>query len=236
MRLDFKVSHLKKRHQTTNSNQALIHFIKQAQKHAGLSNLELVKRMGFRNTHKALRRLHQFEQTGQLPQGYRQKLSQVLGLSASHIEQFEQQHCAHKFKYLQLFIRHFDQIWQHRKMIVRHPDYANISFSGLYLSVAYLSVPPYNIGLLLQHYMNGDWVKKDVCCDHFYVVGAGGSPLSGRNTCHGFCGQCQRWKSLSVAQFGHLLKAHQALKPAFEQRSTNKTMIDLLNDFALIAE
>ncbi|GAA4813102.1 hypothetical protein GCM10011365_22400 [Marinicella pacifica] len=236
MILDFKVSHLKKWHQPTNSNQALIHFIKQAQNNAGFSNLELVKRMGFRNTNKAMRRLHHFERSGQLAPIYRQKIIQVLGLNKADIEQIEQQHSDHQWLQLALFIRHFNQIWSHRKMIVRHPDYANVSFPGLYLSVAYLQVPNYNLGLLLQHYMNGDWMESSVCCGDFHIVGAGGSPLSGRNTCHGFCGQCQNQKHYTTAQFGTLLKAHKAIKPVCEQRLTDKTMTDLLRDFSLLID
>lgn len=231
MILDFKVSHLKKWHQPTNSNQALIHFIKQAQNNAGFSNLELVKRMGFRNTNKAMRRLHHFERSGQLAPIYRQKIIQVLGLNKADIEQIEQQHSDHQWLQLALFIRHFNQIWSHRKMIVRHPDYANISFPGLYLSVAYLAAPKYNIGLLLQHYMNADWLVEDICCDRVYIIAAGGSPLSGNNSCHGFCRRCRSQKSFRLPAFGTILKAHKDLKPACQQRATDKTMADLLHDF-----
>ena len=233
MKLDFIVSRLKSNQPPINSNKALTHYIKQAQNSAGLSHSELVKRMGFRNTHKALRRMHRFEQTGQLPEIYRQKLSQVLGLDVDDIRRFEKQHWAEQFADLGLFIDHFRHIWPHRKMIIRLPDYANISFRGLYLSVAYLGAPQYTIGILLQHYMNGDWMDDQRCCGEFFIIGAGGSPLSGRNTCHGFCGQCLSQQDFSFARFGKLLKAHQGLEPACEQRSTDKTMTDLLRDFSL---
>lgn len=231
MKLDFSVTQLRPARSPANSNKALIHYIKQARNSAGLSNLELVRRMGFRNTNKALRRLQHFEHSGQLAPIYRQKIIQVLGLNKADIEQIEQQHSDHQWSQLALFIRHFNQIWSHRKMIVRHPDYANISFPGLYLSVAYLNVPNHNLGLLLQHYMNGDWIYKDICCGDLYLIGVGGSPLSGNNSCHGFCIDCRKCLSFKLPTFGAILKAHKKLVPACEQRQTEKTLADLLRVF-----
>lgn len=231
MTLDFKVSHLKAKPLTTKNNSHLIHFVKKQQRAMGLTNLQLIKRMGFSNTNKALRRLQHFEQTGQLPNTYRQKIGEILGFESADIKRLESQHLNHQFADLQLFISHFDHIWLHRKMIIHHRDYANITFEGIYLSVAYLGAPEYNIGMLLQHYINGDWICDGLCCDQVYVIGAGGSPLSGRNSCHGFCIGCRNQRSFKLSSFGTILKAHKKLKVASEQRQTDKTLADLLRAF-----
>ncbi|KAA3638500.1 MAG: hypothetical protein DWP95_12555, partial [Proteobacteria bacterium] len=203
----------------------------QHQKAAGLNNLQLVKRMGFKNFNKALRRFSHFTQTGYLPENHARKLSRVLDIDLAQLKTLESRHSERQWADLNLFIQHFDQIWAHRRIIIRHREYANIGFSGLYFSVAYLGTPPYNIGLLLQHYMQGDWLVDNVCCDRLYIIGAGGSPLSGINTCHGFCRRCRRHKSFRFASFGMLLKAHKAIKPACQQGPTDKTITDLLDDF-----
>lgn len=232
MNLDFSVTTLvKPRRQFSEVNISLINLIKSTQHSAQLSNLQLAKRMGHSNMNKTLRRLYQFEQTGYLPDAYFQQLSDILNIDLAEIRQTQAQYTEDKFTDLDLYIKNFEQIWSDRQFIICHPDYANISFSGLYLSVAYLGAPNYNIGLLLQHYMNGDWLVDNVCCDRVYIVAAGGSPLSGHNTCHGFCRKCHSQRSFKLPAFGSLLKAHKDLKSACEQRDTNKTVIDLLNDF-----
>jgi len=231
MQLDFNINHLKTRQQPININSALIELVKQTQQAAGISNTQLARRMGFKNINKALRRFQHFEQCGVLPKNYSLKISQALAIDLKQIKALEARHSEQQSTDLNLFIQHFDQIWQHRKIIVRHRDYANILFPGLYLSVAYLAAPKYNIGLLLQHYMNGDWLVEDICCDRVYIIAAGGSPLSGNNNCHGFCMGCRHQLSFKLPAFGMILKAHKKLGVACEQRRTDKTLADLLREF-----
>ncbi len=232
MNLDFSVTTLvKPRKKLLEVNNELINVIKNRQQAAQLSNLQLAKRFGHSNINKILRRLQHFEQTGYLPDAYFQQLGKILNIELAEIERIQVQYIKDKFADMGLFIKNFERIWLHRKFIIRNPDYANISFPGLYLSVAYLVAPSCNIGLLLQHYMNGDWLLDNVCCDRVYIVGAGGSPLSGNNTCHGFCRKCHSQRSFKLPAFGSILKSHKELQQACEQRVTVKTMIDLLNDF-----
>lgn len=235
MQLDFTVNKLAKpQPQAATVNTELIEFIKIRQQAAGLSDVQLLKRLGTKNINKALRRWHQFKQSGYLPASYVNTLSEILNFDVADLKEIETHFEVQRFSALNLFIKYFDEIWSHRKMLIRNLDYANIHFTGIYFSVAYLQSPNYNIGLLLRHYMNGDWLADNVCCDRVYIVGVGGSPLSGNNTCHGFCRSCHDQKSFKLASWGGLLKAHTKLESVGEQRPTSKTMRDLLNDFAIL--
>ncbi|KAA3644421.1 MAG: hypothetical protein DWP95_04475, partial [Proteobacteria bacterium] len=89
MKLDFRVSHLKANHQPTEINKAIIELILQHQKAAGLNNLQLVKRMGFTNFNKALRRFSHFTQTGYLPENHARKLSRVLDIDLAQLKTLE---------------------------------------------------------------------------------------------------------------------------------------------------
>jgi len=234
MKLDFSVTTLvSSQPQSTDINWELINLFKNRQQAAQLSHVQLAKFLGYKNTNKTLRRLRQFEKTGELADSYLQKLSEILNIDLTEVKQIQAHYLQQRYSEMNLFIKYFDHIWPHRTFIVRHPDYANISFPGIYLSVAYLGTPSYNIGMLLQHYMKGNWMVDTICCDRLYIIGAGGSPLSGTNTCHGFCHSCGGQKSFKFASFVALIKAHKELLPACQQNKTSKTMIDLLNDFQL---
>lgn len=232
MKLDFSVSTLNRpQPQSADINYELINLIKNYQQAAQLSNVQLANKLGYKNINKTMRNLRDFKKTGEIADSYLHKIGEILNIDLDEIRQVQARYVRDKFSDRTLFIQHFDQVWAHRALIIGAASYANISFPGICLSVAYLGAPGYNIGILLQHYMNGHWRADNVCCDRVYIIAAGGSPLSGTNSCHGFCRRCRSQKSFRLPAFGTILKAHKDLKPACQQRATDKTMADLLHDF-----
>lgn len=93
-----------------------------------------------------------------------------------------------------LFAENMDLIMKSSEIIINTPEFFYCEFGSAWLSLAYIGgdgmIP---LGVLLMLWEQGKLMDR---CKHcgadVYIIGAGGSPLSGSHTWHGFCVGCRQ--------------------------------------------
>ncbi len=102
-----------------------------------------------------------------------------------------------------LFAENMNLIMKNSEIIINTPEFFYCEFGSAWLSLAYIGgdgmIP---LGVLLML-----WKQEKLmdCCKHcgadVYIIGAGGSPLSGSHTWHGLCIDCRQYQIGSKESF-----------------------------------
>lgn len=111
---------------------------------------------------------------------------------------------------LRLIIESFDTI-------LKREEFFFCEFGSAFLSMAYIAKGgPIPLGVLISLWQDGDFIDKcSHCGGEVYIIGAGGSPLSGGHSFWGYCGQCGNKQSGKKSTFGELWHPVDEMKKKF---------------------
>ena len=91
-----------------------------------------------------------------------------------------------------LFIRHHGLLLAQRERIEQTPEMFYCQPLGCFLSIAYCGGGSIVLGVLLRVWNDGGFRRPcPKCGKEAWLLGLGGSPLSGNNSWWGFCPTCQ---------------------------------------------
>ncbi len=105
-----------------------------------------------------------------------------------------------------LFCENLRLIIESSDTILKKEEFFFCEFGSAFLSMAYIakggSIP---LGVLISLWQKGESMDTcSHCGGEVYIIGAGGSPLSGQHKWWGYCGQCGTKKSGKKSTFGEL--------------------------------
>lgn len=95
----------------------------------------------------------------------------------------------------------FDLLMEHLPLVLANAErilskkeyFFCVDTSLAFLSIAYGTGGPIPLGVLVQLWQAGELIKQCPECDgKLYVLGCGGSPLSGTHSWWGFCPECKK--------------------------------------------
>lgn len=113
-----------------------------------------------------------------------------------------------------LFCDHFNLIKQNAKIIIADEKLFYCSFHLAMIGNYIMGVRYLPVGLLLLLWEDEMMVDScQECCNKIYIIGAGGSPLSGTNRYWGYCPYCEKEVKGSYKPF------HALWRPAIKMLS-----------------
>jgi len=123
-----------------------------------------------------------------------------------------------------LFRENFDLFLKYDDLIINTPEFFHCSFGSGFISVAYLGGYPVSLGALLQLWKTGEWVVVcNQCQGKLYLYGAGGSPLSGSNSCCGICKECKTVSTKILPSFLNIVKTLASIRKSQNRRKILRT-------------
>jgi len=125
---------------------------------------------------------------------------------------------------LNLFVENFDLILRHADHIKNTPSLFFSSFKCAFISVAFLGHHQAGIGHLLTLWENEILLGTcKLCKNTLFIFSAGGSPLSGRNSCQGICVACRKVQKTKWLSFKPIMLALTFLKSKKNKRKILRT-------------
>jgi len=105
-----------------------------------------------------------------------------------------------------LFCENLRLIIENSDTILKREEFFFCEFGSAFLSIAYIAKGgPIPLGVLISLWQRGEFIDKcSHCGGDVYIIGAGGSPLSGTHSFWGYCGQCGRKQSGKKPTLGEL--------------------------------
>ncbi|MCF8208867.1 MAG: hypothetical protein K9K38_05620 [Rhodoferax sp.] len=226
---------------STNALNELIQYVKNARIHQGYKTIDdLVSAYPFKNNSKFCKFVEQLESTGTSTNvAFLKTLRTLINIDNISRLTREYNHLVEKEKIAyEKSVRlardsltgNVKLLIKNKDLIIKNPRYFYIKHSRIYISTAYMHrSAAYTLGEMLDHWQNDEMTDDKVCCGKFYILAAGGSPLSGSTSFFGFCSKCGKWSTERDSSFSSILGPFMKYKqPDFDTAAEDVASFDEL--------